>query len=257
MASQRTIGVLHPGALGSYLGAAMATAGHRVVWASEGRGEQTVDRAGRAGLVDLGTLVDVVSASDVLLVACDVHHALSVADAVADAGFAGLYVELNSVSPATVGRIEQRLESATVVDACVIGPPVDGLAVVHACGAGGGQVARLFEPTPVQVEVLDAPTGAASTLKACHSAYTKAVGPLLAICRAAATTGAVHASLLAEWSRFAPPVDPTSEGPACPPPLAPRFAAELREAADTFAGLGVPSAFLLDAAGACDQVTSG
>ena len=41
MADQTTIGVLHPGEMGSGVGASAKTAGARVLWASEGRGAAT------------------------------------------------------------------------------------------------------------------------------------------------------------------------------------------------------------------------
>ena len=51
-----TIGMLHPGAMGAALGAALVGNGHEVVWASAGRSDATRARAEAAGLVDVGTL---------------------------------------------------------------------------------------------------------------------------------------------------------------------------------------------------------
>src|SRR5262245_39130615 len=59
------IGLLHPGEMGSAVGARLCDAGHDVGWASEGRGVATKARAEAAGLVDAGTLADLVRASDV------------------------------------------------------------------------------------------------------------------------------------------------------------------------------------------------
>jgi len=41
------VGLLHPGAMGSAIGNALAAAGHDVVWASEGRSAATTARAER------------------------------------------------------------------------------------------------------------------------------------------------------------------------------------------------------------------
>ena len=53
----KTVGVLHPGAMGSVVGGCLASVGHRVLWASEGRSDATRARAGRDGLEDVGSLL--------------------------------------------------------------------------------------------------------------------------------------------------------------------------------------------------------
>jgi len=48
-----TIGLLHPGDMGSMVGASARANGLRVLWASEGRSPQTLERAAAAGLEDM------------------------------------------------------------------------------------------------------------------------------------------------------------------------------------------------------------
>ncbi|HXH83048.1 MAG TPA: phosphogluconate dehydrogenase, partial [Candidatus Tectomicrobia bacterium] len=81
-----TIGLLHPGEMGSSVGAAARAAGHRVLWASEGRGPQTRVRAEADGLEDVGTLRALVQASDVVLSVCPPDAAVALARTVAAAG---------------------------------------------------------------------------------------------------------------------------------------------------------------------------
>ena len=50
------VGVMHPGAMGSAVGAALRAGGHEVLWAAEGRSDETAQRARRAGLSDAGTI---------------------------------------------------------------------------------------------------------------------------------------------------------------------------------------------------------
>src|SRR3990172_10486988 len=50
------IGLLHPGEMGSAVGATLVSGGSRVLWASEGRGARTRQRAEEIGLEDAGTL---------------------------------------------------------------------------------------------------------------------------------------------------------------------------------------------------------
>src|SRR5438552_1610827 len=68
--AQTTIGVLHPGEMGSVVAACARHAGARVVWASAGRRSATRERATAAGLEDVGTLRDLVALSDVILSVC-------------------------------------------------------------------------------------------------------------------------------------------------------------------------------------------
>ncbi len=60
-----TIGILHPGDMGSVVGACAVAAGARVLWASEGRSAGSRERAAAAGLEDAGTVAALVAASDV------------------------------------------------------------------------------------------------------------------------------------------------------------------------------------------------
>jgi len=76
---EKAIGVLHPGVMGVTVGTSIKAGGHRVVWASEGRSEATRGRAADAGLEDVGTLSDLVQASDTLISVCPPHAAIDVA----------------------------------------------------------------------------------------------------------------------------------------------------------------------------------
>src|SRR2546421_8577827 len=120
-----TIGLLHPGEMGASVGRAARANGHRVLWASEGRGPDTAARAAGAGLEDAGTLRALGSASDVVLSVCPPHAAGDVARGVAAAGFRGLYVDGNAVAPATARALGTLIEKAgaTFVDGGIVGPP--------------------------------------------------------------------------------------------------------------------------------------
>ena len=71
-----TIGLLHPGDMGSMVGASARANGLRVLWASEGRSAQTLERAAAAGLEDMKGLAPVVAASQVILSVCPPHAAV-------------------------------------------------------------------------------------------------------------------------------------------------------------------------------------
>src|SRR5687767_4309206 len=119
-----TIGLLHPGAMGSAVGASL-TPRARVLWASEGRSAATVDRAVRAGIEDAGDLATLAAASDVIISVCPPHAAEDVAREVAGTGFAGVYLDANAVSPARTRRIAELVgaSGADFVDGGIIGGP--------------------------------------------------------------------------------------------------------------------------------------
>src|SRR5690242_10513270 len=119
---QTMIGLLHPGEMGSAVGAAARTAGARVIWASEGRSHATRSRASAAGLEDIGILAELVAQSSVILSVCPPHAAEEVARRVAALLFSGVYVDANAISPANSRHIGCIVEEtgATYVDGGII-----------------------------------------------------------------------------------------------------------------------------------------
>ena len=99
MSDAKIVGLLHPGEMGSAVGATLVAGGARVLWASEGRSDATRARAAELGLEDAGTVRDVARASAVIVSVTPPHGALDQARAVAAKGFRGLYVDANAVAP--------------------------------------------------------------------------------------------------------------------------------------------------------------
>src|SRR5205807_7800556 len=119
------VGLLHPGAMGGAVGAALTSVGVPVAWASSGRSAASRARAERAGLTDVGTVRALAAESDLLVCICPPDAAVDVAGSVAGSGFAGTYVDANAVSPATARRIASIVEDGggTFVDGDLIGGP--------------------------------------------------------------------------------------------------------------------------------------
>src|SRR5690606_15375089 len=101
-----TVGIVHPGQMGSAVGASARAAGARVIWVSEDRSPATVKRAESDGLEDVHWLNGLVNQSEVLLSVCPPHAAEEVAREVLNLGFQGVYVDANAISPVTSRRIE-------------------------------------------------------------------------------------------------------------------------------------------------------
>ena len=107
------VGLLFPGEMGALVGSAVQG---EVLWASEGRSEAT--RARAAGFTDVGTVRELVAASDVVISLCPPAIAEDVAGEVAAEGLDGIYVEANAIAPERMERIAGLLRC---VDGCVIG----------------------------------------------------------------------------------------------------------------------------------------
>src|SRR4051794_96617 len=108
-----TIAVLHPGEMGSAVAAAL---GHDVIWVPDGRSQASAELARAAGMTPGDPL-----GADVILSICPPHAALDVARSVA--GFTGIYVEANAISPARSRAVRALVPDAAFVDGGIIGPP--------------------------------------------------------------------------------------------------------------------------------------
>jgi 3-hydroxyisobutyrate dehydrogenase-like beta-hydroxyacid dehydrogenase len=241
-----TIGVLHPGEMGAALGARLREAGHDVTWAGEGRSEATAARAAAAGLRDAGTVAAVTAASDVVLSVCPPHAALDVARAVA--GYAGVFVDANAVSPQTVRMIREIVEDGggRFVDGGIVGPPPEreGTTRLFLSGADAGAVAGVFAGTVVEAPVLGRDPGRASALKMAYAAWTKGTAAMLLAIRATARAEGVEDALLAEWARSQPDAIGRSDAAAdAAARKGWRWIAEMEEIAATFAAAGQPDGF--------------
>lgn len=243
-----TIGLLHPGDMGSVVGACAVAGGARVLWASEGRSAGTRDRAVAAGLEDAGRLAAVVAGSDVVVSVCPPHAALDLARAVAALRFSGLFVDANAVSPSTAREIGVAVEAggAVFVDGGLIGPPprAAGTTRLYLSGREAKRAAALFDGTRLEAIALSDAPGAASALKMAYAAYTKGVSALLIGVRALAAAEGVDDALLAEWHRSQPDLPKRSEAAARDNARkAWRFVGEMEEITAAFEAAGLPGDF--------------
>jgi 3-hydroxyisobutyrate dehydrogenase-like beta-hydroxyacid dehydrogenase len=247
------VGLLHPGEMGASVGAAAASAGASVLWASQGRGTATRRRAQAAGLIDLGTLDDLVAGAETILSVCPPHAALEVAAAVAARRFGGVFVDMNAIAPATAREIGELIErsGASFVDGGIIGPPVrgPGSTRLYLSGRDAKRVAGLFAGSALEALVVDERPGSASAVKACYASYTKGVAALLLGIRALARAEGVEAALLAEWSRSQAGLAERSErAPTGSARKAWRWIGEMEQLALAFRDAGLPDGFQLAAA---------
>jgi 3-hydroxyisobutyrate dehydrogenase-like beta-hydroxyacid dehydrogenase len=241
--------------MGAALGAALASAGHDVRWASPGRSAETVARATTAGFTEAPELGQLLAAADVVISVCPPHAALGVARAVAAASTPGplqaapTYVDANAVSPETtklVGRIVQGA-GWRFVDGGIIGSP-PGTARdrprLYLSGPDALESSELFATPMVETHVVSELIGAASALKLAYAAWTKGSQALMLAARAAAAAEGVEPALVEEWRTSQPDlVERSARAADAAFTKGWRWAGEMDEIATMFAIDGLPSGF--------------
>jgi 3-hydroxyisobutyrate dehydrogenase-like beta-hydroxyacid dehydrogenase len=262
--SETTIGLLHPGEMGAAVGQCLAGAGHRVLWVPDGRSPATAARAAAAGLTGVGGgLAELVRRAEVIMSVAPPHAALDIARQVA--GFGGVYVDANAISPATAREVAGIIETggANYVDGGIIGtPPVmPGFIRLYLSGPKAGDVRDLFDGSPVDARVVNhelragagasgaGGIGAASAVKMAYASWTKGSAALLLAARALARAEGVEDTLLAEWdisqAGLAGRLDRAAGSAAA---KGWRWVAEMEEIAAAMAAAGLPDGFHLAAA---------
>jgi 3-hydroxyisobutyrate dehydrogenase-like beta-hydroxyacid dehydrogenase len=263
--SEAIVGLLHPGEMGAAIGRCLTTRGHTVLWASQGRGPATAERAAAAGLTDVGTVAELTGRAGIIFSVCPPHAALEVARSVA--GFSGLFVDANAIAPETTRSVAAVLSAGGTgaagtgatrfADGGIIGPPpqpgADPAARngtrLYLAGESAAEVAALFAGTPVGAQVVNGGIGAASAVKVAYAAWTKGSAALLLAARSLAHQERVEGTLLEEWALSQPELERRLRH-ATRSAVAKgwRWEAEMTEIAAAMAAAGLPDGFHLAAA---------
>jgi 3-hydroxyisobutyrate dehydrogenase-like beta-hydroxyacid dehydrogenase len=255
----KSVALLHPGNMGVTIGAAAATSGARVLWASNQRSAATRARAQQAGLTDVERVAEAVRQSEVVLSVCPPHAAVDLARTVTATGFNGIYVDANAVSRATaeeIGRIISA-SAASFVDGGIIGSPVRqaGTTRLYLSGEHAVEIAALFSRSMLDARAIGAQPGAASALKVAYAAWTKCTDALVLAIRAYADHEGVDQALLDEWRISQPALEKKcTRAAAVAVPKAWRYVGEMREIAEAFQAAGLPTGFHYAAAEICERL---
>jgi hypothetical protein len=179
-------------------------------------------------LRDVGSVSALVGQSEIVISICPPAIAEDVAAEVFGAGFEGLYVEANAITPARVERIAE-------VGRCVDGSIIARAGVnLYLSGEPGdvASVAALFPEGDVTAIPLEGGIGAASALKMAFGGWNKIGVALAAQAYAIARAYGVDDALADEGVE--------SKGIVRASGRAWRWAPEMEEVADTAASLGLP-----------------
>ena len=212
-----TVGLLHPGEMGAAVGGCLVSVGHEVLWDPAGRSRASTGRALAAELT--GVKFDrVIERSSVLLSICPPHAALDVAEQVAAAGYAGIYVDANAISVATAEQVSGIVTAAgaSYVDGGIIGmpPEIAGHTRLYLSGPRANEVRVLFGRSALEARIADGPLYGASAVKMAYAAWTKGSSALLLAARALARPAASSGRC---WPSGPSPSPPWPSGPRAPP----------------------------------------
>lgn len=235
------VGFLHPGLMGETLAANCSAT---TLWASTGRSDETRQRAAHNAMSEVATVGAMCERADVIVSICPPSAADDVATHVAAAGFAGLYVDANAISPDTARSIAARFEH--FVDGSVIGPPANkpGTTRLYLSGTRATEIGALYEGSALDARVIGEEIGAASALKMAYASWTKIGAALQLAIRSLAENEGVDAALVDEWNISQPGmVDRSAMVAAGVGPKAWRFTGEMNQIADAFATNELPSGF--------------
>ncbi len=194
----------------------------------QGAARPRLARAGEAGLTAVADVAEVAGRADVVLSVCPPHAAVQVAREVSAAGFRGLYVDANAVSPDhRAGGRRHRRGRRRGVRGRRDHRDAAGRAGVHPAlpvrrpRRGGAPIVRRTE---VDARVIDGGAfAAASAVKMAYASWTKGSAALLLEARALARAEGVEETLLAEWGISQPGLEARSA--ARPGPRRPRAGA--------------------------------
>lgn len=256
-----TLGILSCGELGTAFAAVMISQGWDVVTAGEGRSEATRRSARGAGVRELVGVSAVVRSADIVLSLVTPRGAEAVASqylqARTEAPPGAIFVDANSVGPATITRIAERFAASEVpfVDAALVGPAsrLTTSSTLYLSGRPAARVAGLLAPA-IRAKVLGEHAGEASSLKMLLGGMNKGLAALFLEIALAADTMKALPGFLQEYKAGYPEVMSLIER------MVPTYAVharrrgeEVREIEEMLTALGRPATVV---AGTCKMIES-
>lgn len=242
------IGILHPGQMGISVAASATNNGHQVYWTSAGRSDKTRAHAQKYELIEVPSVSELCQVSEIIISVCPPHAAEDVAKSVIGAGFKGLYLDANAISPQRAFKIGRVMEANGIrfVDGGIIGGPAwkPKSTWLYLSGQDADKIADCFTKGPLETKIISGEIGNASALKMCYAAYTKGTTALLAAILSSAESLGVREELYQQWdiddNGFSEKVNQRVSRVTS---KAWRFEGEMKEIADTFREAGLPNGF--------------
>jgi 3-hydroxyisobutyrate dehydrogenase-like beta-hydroxyacid dehydrogenase len=242
------IGILHPGEMGISIAASAINSGHQIYWMSHRRSDKTRARAEKHNLIEIVLLSRFCRTCETIISVCPPHAAENVAKSVMDAGFRGLYLDANAISPQHAIKIGHLLQEKDIqfVDGGIIGGPAwkPKETWLYVSGKHAHEIASCFSNGPLETKIIGDEIGKASALKMCYAAYSKGTTALLATILATADSLGVRSELYEHWDVDDPGFsEQVARRVSRVSTKAWRFEGELLEIASTFENEGLPGGF--------------
>ncbi len=245
--SARRVGILHPGAMGVSIASSAIDAGCEVYWASDGRRAFTKDRADAAGLRDAVTVAALCETCPVIVSVCPPEFAWDVARQVADAGFRGIFADVNALSPQAKVDMSAEIELVGIrfVDGGIIGLPsrVPGETTLFLSGASAGEVAACFASGAIAASDMGPEIGRATALKVLFAAYNKGSIALFASLYSAAQHYGVLPELKGQFIHRGLSIEKIEAQIVRAAPKAWRWVPEMHEISAALEAAGMPGEF--------------
>lgn len=256
-----TIAVIAPGAMGSAVGRQLTEQGASVLTFTEGRSERSVARAKQAGMTP-ASLPEIAGAELILSIvppAEAVALALKFSPVLREGKSKAAYVDLNAINPDTMRKVATALSETgcDVIDGSIIGLPATpgGQGPMFYVSGDPNHRTDILSKLGLRLRRIEAPIGAASSLKMVYAGMNKGMTALHTAMLLAAERAGCAESLRQELSESAPQVLARLTR-AVPDmyPKAYRWVAEMREIAE-FLGPDDPAAKIFEAnAGIFSQI---
>ena len=171
---------MSPGDMGSGVGGVLGKNGLTVLTALDGRTAGSKRRAAEQGIENVGSIDDLVKASDLILSILVPSQALAFAqnlsDAIVRTSASVTVADCNAVSPTTAIKIGKIISSAGAkfIDAGIIGgsPRIGAVPRFYASGENATILGEL-DGKGISVPVMNGPIGHASGIKMCYAAISK------------------------------------------------------------------------------------
>ena len=204
MKNKLKIGILHPGEMGISVAYSAIKSGNSVFWISNGRSNETKERAKKYNLIELNNFKKFCDLCSIILCICPPEFALEEAKKIASSDFKGIYVDANAISPQLSKEINKIMIASNInyVDGGIIGGPAWGekLTVLYLSGYLSKIVVKCFDEGPLSTKIISKQIGKASALKMCYSAKTKGITALLTSVISAASEYGVLKELESQWN---------------------------------------------------------
>jgi 3-hydroxyisobutyrate dehydrogenase-like beta-hydroxyacid dehydrogenase len=247
-ATMNKIGIMHPGEMGISIAASAMYNGHQVYWISGDRSNKTRTRAEKHNLIEINSLVEFCQTCEFIFSICPPHAAEEIAQSAIEAGFKGLYLDANAISPQRTIQLAKRMAANDIqfVDGGIIGGPAwaPKETWLYLAGQHAHEVAACFSNGLLETKIVGEKVGKASALKMCYAAYSKGTTALLAAILATAESAGVREELYQQWNMddkgFSEEVIRRVTRVTA---KAWRFEGEMKEIAETFQEAGLPTEF--------------